>query len=34
MLRYDTATEKKTVDGVLSGLAPDLLPKARGDEER
>jgi integrase len=34
MLRYYTATEKKkTSDDVLSGLAVDLLPKARWDEE-
>jgi hypothetical protein len=35
MLRYDTATAKKTVDGVLSDLAPDLLPRheeRRSDE--
>jgi hypothetical protein len=34
MLRYYTSTEKKkTADDVLSGLAADLLPKERGDDE-
>jgi len=34
MLRYYTATEKKkTADEVLMGLAEDLLPKSRDEEE-
>lgn len=34
MLRYYTATErKKTADDVLSGLADDLIPKKREEEE-
>lgn len=29
MLRYYTATEKKTSDDVLAGLAENLMPKAK-----